>query len=805
MDKSKEPSKPQLNNSFSDHIFPISLIFKNHSHEILYRQSKFEKKNILTIITFLVLFNTLITAIRMSQRLVTTIYSTFTIKGDFSISEYIGYNSLYYGSILIETLFFLCKRISIFRGFIGALAPFVGTIYRSYKVSTSLNTDYPLFLSFSIYQLINIIVISTIYTSNWICGMIIILLTDIIFCVYACLAPWSWFTDKPITIFNYTTCAFILIFLIYYFDYTHRKSFFRRLISESEKNNLNEIVSKHPDPIIIAYDGQIASRNEAFNNLLNSEESSSSSSLNDSRRHLHASDFRAPKSIDDSLILSSIVQEESNQSMLNLIRNSIKDIANKKFKFKTTDKKKTINFEVTSVNLGNKLIMHSGILYYLRNVSSSIKLSKAKSKTKYLSLYMSSITHDFRTPLSIIEGNMEQMAIVLHEDKELMQNISNIRKSVSILTLLVQDILDASSIKANKFQLRLSRINIMTLIEEMIELFTIKYKDKGLFLVKEYSNNLPLQICTDESRLKQIFFNLLSNAYKFTLIGGVTISVDFELETNRLILQVKDTGVGISPNKIGLLFDPFQKLDEHSTLNPNGIGLGLYNCKNLIQKLQGDIKVTSELGLGTTFTIILTNIYQKSMSGPLNLSLNMNINQNNALMPHSGNSQEAAIEDLKDQTFPILNQFEFEISNSMDQLKKKKFCKCPKILIVDDDEGCRSIYKFYLNQYNIHYIEAKNGKEAISLVEDFYLRECCNYLRIILIDNFMPELTGIQASFHLRKFLDDHNLTNTRIILASGDNSEFEPKERNLFWKILVKPISSKVFKEEIINYILRN
>ena len=215
---------------FLESINQITLKFKDESMEIQYRNSKYGKRKILTIITVLILFNTMITTIRQGQRLVTTIFSSIIIKGDFSVSEYATYFSLFAGSLVIESIIYFCPKFNIFRGITGAIAPFTATIYRSYKVSSALNTDYPLFLPFCNFQIFNLIIIAILYSWNWICGMIIIITSTIIYCVYTCVASWSWYTDKPIIMLNYITCAFIIIIVIYYFDYTHRKSFFRRFI-----------------------------------------------------------------------------------------------------------------------------------------------------------------------------------------------------------------------------------------------------------------------------------------------------------------------------------------------------------------------------------------------------------------------------------------------------------------------------------------------------------------------------------------------------------------------------------------------
>ena len=222
-----------------------------------------------------------------------------------------------------------------------------------------------------------------------------------------------------------------------------------------------------------------------------------------------------------------------------------------------------------------------------------------------------------------------------------------------------------------------------------------------------------------------------------------------------------------------------------------------------MEKLQGSIKVTSILDVGSIFTITFKNyIYEedyrfgtmfiRNSINPIGISPSLNIVKTTDYLEqfNLGNRNN-------------ITSFDYNLSHTLDAVKRKKFCKCPKILIVDDDESCRSVYKFYIGQYHIPFIEAKNGKEAISSVEIFSSRDCCNYFRIILIDNMMPEMNGIDASFHIYKYLRDHDLEGTKIILATGDNLQLNREDENIFWKILSKPIGFIDFKEEVIKHLI--
>ena len=185
-------------------------------------------------------------------------------------------------------------------------------------------------------------------------------------------------------------------------------------------------------------------------------------------------------------------------------------------------------------------------------------------------MFIASISHDFRTNLNIVIGNLD----IYNEGLDPLQrnncHLINIKDSVTFLTILVQDLIDFSLLKEKKLQLNLEEFNLIEVVESTKQLFEAKYKDKGLYLRTEITVNIPKYIHSDKMKITQVLTNLLSNSWKFTLSGGALISLEYKETENRMILIVKDTGIGIAEDNLPTLMKPFSRIEDHKHLNDNG-------------------------------------------------------------------------------------------------------------------------------------------------------------------------------------------------------------------------------------------
>ncbi len=223
--------------------------------------------------------------------------------------------------------------------------------------------------------------------------------------------------------------------------------------------------------------------------------------------------------------------------------------------------------------------------------------SKAKSE------FLANMSHEIRTPMTAILGFVDELAEMQPFDPTVAADaISTIRRNGEHLLSIINDILDLSKIESG--QLKLEKINCSPLkvVQEVQELMTARASAKGLQISIDATGDLPASFSTDPTRLRQVLLNLVGNAVKFTERGSISIRLR-KLDDERLRFEVVDTGIGMTPEQANRLFVPFQQADNSTTRRFGGTGLGLAICRRLLHKMGGAIKLHSEPGVGSTFTV----------------------------------------------------------------------------------------------------------------------------------------------------------------------------------------------------------
>lgn len=393
-----------------------------------------------------------------------------------------------------------------------------------------------------------------------------------------------------------------------------------------------------------------------------------------------------------------------------------------------------------------------------------IAKANAEAANNAKSTFLSTVSHELRTPLTsvlgfakIIKKRLEGRIFPLidSEDSKVTKTINQVSENLDVvisegerLTQLINDVLDLAKIEAGKIEWHMETVNIADIVERAISSTSSLYEKKGLRMKKEIGDHLDV-LTGDRNKLIQVVINLLSNAIKFTNEGDVVCKV--YQDQGELIVSVSDTGIGITPEDQTLVFDKFKQVGDTLTDKPQGTGLGLPICKEIVEHHGGRIWVESELGKGSTFSFSL---------------------------PTQGATKRDTPVKLED----LVSQLQHQIKwTPLDENGEER-----TILVVDDDSPIRSLLRQELTEIGYIIREAENGRAALESVRE-------QKPDLIILDVMMPEMNGFDVAAVLK---NDPTTMNIPIIILSIVQDE-QRGFRIGVDRYLTKPINTdKLFSE---------
>ena len=373
----------------------------------------------------------------------------------------------------------------------------------------------------------------------------------------------------------------------------------------------------------------------------------------------------------------------------------------------------------------------------------------AEDAVKAKQQFLSNMSHEIRTPMNAIIGFTKVVLKTELTDKQ-REYLTAIKLSGDTLIVLINDILDLAKVDAGRMTFEQIPFKLSASVSAMVHLFETKIQEKNLELVMEYDDRIPEVLVGDPVRLHQIILNLVSNAVKFTSEGSITVGVRMLVQdAEKVILEfaVTDTGIGIEQSKLGTVFDNFQQATSGTSRLYGGTGLGLAIVKNLVEPQGGTINVRSRVGVGSTFSFVLS--FKKTLEkadAETGVSIEL----------------ETGFQDVK-------------------------------VLVVEDIALNQLLMKTLLEDFGFAMEVAGNGQIAIE-------KMATTAYDIVLMDLQMPVMNGFEATEHIRNVLK----SNVPIIALTADVTTVDVEKCKAVGMndYISKPIDDKLLYSKIIKYL---
>lgn len=390
------------------------------------------------------------------------------------------------------------------------------------------------------------------------------------------------------------------------------------------------------------------------------------------------------------------------------------------------------------------------------------KCMEARKANRAKSEFLSQMSHEIRTPINAIIG-MNEMIMRESEDEQILEYADAVSNSAAALLSIVNEILDISKIEAGKMEIVEAEYEIASLAVDGYNMTANRAETKGLRFQVECDEAMPVRFAGDMIRIRQIILNLLSNAVKYTESGHVILRIGgekVEEDVFELLIQVEDTGIGMTEESLRRLFEKFERFDLTRNQGIEGTGLGMAITQQLVKLMGGTIAVSSVYGEGSVFTVKLPQ--QIADHTPLG-------------------------------SFDIDKQ---RTDKSVKHSQRKFSAETARILVVDDVEMNLRVFQSLLKRNKVGVDLASSGQKCLEMA-------AARQYDVIFMDHMMPVMDGIETFHKMQEFSDNPNESTPVIMLTANALTGMRQKYlEEGFADYLSKPIDGEALEDMLLRYL---